>query len=77
MSTTHLTKHERVGGALTPDRPPHAEPMTCTVKDASRISGLGVSTIWKLVAEGKLDTVRVYNRRLVVLASLRQVLTPP
>jgi hypothetical protein len=70
VGSTGLSKDERRGGTLT-------EPVTCTVRDASRISGLGVSTIWKLIAEGRLDSLLVYNRRLVVLASLREILTPP
>jgi hypothetical protein len=70
IGSTGLSRDERLGGTVT-------EPMTCTVRDASRISGLGVSTIWKLIAEGKLDSLLVYNRRLVVLSSLRRLLTPP
>jgi hypothetical protein len=71
ISSTGLSKHERTHRAAS-----QAEPMTCTVRDASRLSGLGVSTIWKLIAENKLDSVLVLNRRLVTLPSLRRLLTP-
>jgi hypothetical protein len=77
IGSTGLSKEERRGGTLATERPPHIEPLTCTVKDASRISGLGISTVWKLIHEDKLDTVLVYNRRLVLLPSLRKLLAPP
>jgi hypothetical protein len=39
------------------------------VNDVSRISGLGVSSIWKLLHEGEIKSVAVGRRRLVVLSS--------
>jgi hypothetical protein len=46
--------------------------ITAPVNDFSRISGLGVSTVWKLIAEEELETISVGKRRLVVLDSYRR-----
>jgi Bacterial RNA polymerase, alpha chain C terminal domain len=56
--------------------------ITAPVKDLSRISGLGVSSIWKLLHEGQLKSVAVGRRRLVLLESYydfieRQSAGPP
>jgi hypothetical protein len=32
--------------------------------------------VWKLIAEKKLETVKVYNRTLVIVSSLRALLAP-
>jgi hypothetical protein len=47
--------------------------ITATVNDFSRMSGLGVSTVWKLIAEQELETISVGKRRLVVIASYRRL----
>jgi excisionase family DNA binding protein len=43
---------------------------------ARRISGLGNTTVWKLIAEQKLATVKVGRRRLITYESLEKLLTP-
>jgi hypothetical protein len=75
--STDLSDRERksgIAGAGNPAADPDV--LTCTVRDACRISGLGQSTIWKLIAEDRLEVVRVYNRTLIVMPSLRRLLTP-
>ena len=52
------------------------KPIAVTVPTARKISGLGNSTIWKLIAEGRLDTVRIGRRRLVLYRSLEKLLSP-
>jgi excisionase family DNA binding protein len=52
------------------------EPITVTVATAKQLSGLGNTTIWALIRDGKLKVVRVGRRTLVVLNSLKAVLTP-
>jgi hypothetical protein len=52
------------------------KPITVTIPTTRQISGLGNTTVWKLIAEKKLDTVRVGKRRLVLYASLERLLTP-
>ena len=51
-------------------------PLTVTIPVARRQSGLGTTTIWKLIGEGTLATVRVGRRRLIVYQSLLRLLTP-
>jgi excisionase family DNA binding protein len=51
-------------------------PITVTIPKGREISGLGNTTIWKLIGDGTLQTVRVGRRRLIVYESLRRLLTP-
>lgn len=47
------------------------EPLTVTVENAKRALGLGHTTIYRLINEGKLDTVKVGRRTLVKADSIR------
>jgi len=58
-------------GAINTERP-----ITVTVTVARKISGLGNTTLWKLIGNGTLATVRVGRRRLIDYESLRRLLTP-
>jgi Helix-turn-helix domain len=53
------------------------EPLTYRVNDASRISGLGRTTLYKLHAEGKLAMIKVAGRTLIPAESLRALLQVP
>jgi hypothetical protein len=46
------------------------------VRSAAYMAGVGESTIWKLIALGKLDSVLLGKRRLVLVASLNKLLQP-
>ncbi|MCW6531178.1 excisionase family DNA-binding protein [Sphingomonas sp. MMSM20] len=48
--------------------------ITGTVQEAELASGLGKTTIYQKIAEGKLRTVTVGRRRLIVWDSLRAML---
>lgn len=50
----------------------HREPITVTPAEASRLSGLSLRTVWRMISSGELETVRVRNRRLISFASLKQ-----
>lgn len=52
-------------------------PITVTVKDAQKLSGLGPTMIWKLIGDGRLEVVRIDRRTLITVESLRKLLTPP
>ena len=54
-------------------------PLAVTVKRASELSGLGVTTIWLFLGDGRLEAVRVpgVRRTLVSYASLARLLAPP
>jgi excisionase family DNA binding protein len=51
------------------------KPLAVTVPTARKITGLGNTTIWQLIKDGKLKTVSVGRRRLIVYASLEQLLS--
>lgn len=53
------------------------EPLAYRVNDASRISGLGRTTLYKLHAEGKLAMIKVAGRTLIPAESLRALLQVP
>jgi hypothetical protein len=54
----------------------YIQPLTVTVAMARRISGLGNTTVWKLIKERKLEPVRVGRRTLVTVRSLEALLAP-
>jgi len=64
--STPLSRHELHG----------AKPITVTVAMARKISGLGNTTIWLLIKQGKLETVRIGRRTLVTFRSLEALLEP-
>jgi excisionase family DNA binding protein len=49
-------------------------PLTCTVNRTAEITGLGVSTIWAMLKEGRLTSVSVGRRRLVHYESIERLL---
>jgi excisionase family DNA binding protein len=51
------------------------DPVTVTVPDAMKYSGLGRTKIYDLISKGEIKSVRVGTRRLVVFASLKARLT--
>ena len=48
--------------------------LAATIPEACRLSGLGRSTIYELVKAGRLKSSTIGKRRLILLASLREVL---
>ena len=55
-------------------QPPALEPLTVTPKTASRLSGLGNTTIFAMCKDGRLESMLVNNRRLILYASLKRLL---
>ena len=54
-----------------------AKPLTVTVGTAKQLSGLGNTTIWALIKDQTLETVRVGRRRLITYRSLEALLLAP
>lgn len=50
------------------------EPLSYTVNDACAATGLGRSSIYELIAAGKLKSVRLAGRRLIPADALRDLL---
>jgi excisionase family DNA binding protein len=50
---------------------PKLDPISVTVRQACAVTGLSHVTIYKLIGEGKLHSVKIGRRRLITYASLR------
>ena len=55
---------------------PFSERPTCTVHEGCEASGLGRTTIYALIRDGRIKTVKVGARTLLVVPSLLETLTP-
>jgi len=53
-----------------------AKPLTVTVGTAKKLSGLGNTTLWRLIKERQLETVHVGRRTLITFRSLEALLAP-
>jgi excisionase family DNA binding protein len=51
-----------------------AKPLTVSVKTACKLVGVGNTTMWELIKEGRVKTVRIGRRRLIIYASLEMLL---
>jgi hypothetical protein len=51
-------------------------PITVTFPTAKKITGLGLTTLWKLVKEKRIEIVRIGGRSLITYRSLQALLTP-
>jgi hypothetical protein len=51
-------------------------PIAVTFATAKQISGLGLTTLWKLAKEHRLEVVRVGRRSLITYRSIERVLLP-
>lgn len=49
-------------------------PLTTTINGTMAVTGLGMTTVYKLINEGKLETVKVGRRTLVKTKSIRVLL---
>ena len=47
---------------------------TCSVAEAQRLTGLGKTTLYSLLADGKITSTRIGTKRLIHVDSLRQLL---
>jgi excisionase family DNA binding protein len=53
----------------------HAEtaPLLRSIKATASRLGLGVSTVWKLIAQGRLETIKIGRRTLVKETSIEKL----
>jgi excisionase family DNA binding protein len=57
------------------------EPLTVSMQEASRLLGVSRATIYKLMRQGKIESMKLgeeimQTRRLIVYASLKKLLPP-
>ena len=55
---------------------PFRERLTCTILEASEVTGLGRTKLYELIDAGLLQTTTVGRRRLVTVDSLMSLLRP-
>jgi hypothetical protein len=57
----------------------NTNPLAVTVQRACELSGLGPTSIWAFLKEGRLEAVRVpgVRRTLITYASLERLFAPP
>jgi len=57
---------------------PSPSPLTVTVREACELSGLGPTSIWAFLRDGRLEAVRLpgVRRTLLSYASLARLLSP-
>ena len=53
---------------------PFSQRLSCTIKEASKASGLGPTTIYALISDGTLESTKVGRRRLILVRSLRKLI---
>ena len=53
---------------------PSPAPITVRIKDACRMTGIGRSKLYLLIAEGAIETIKVGSMTLVPVASLEAFL---
>lgn len=51
------------------------EPITYSINDACKVSGLGRTYLYQLIGEGRLESRKVGKRTLIPAESLRALLT--
>jgi excisionase family DNA binding protein len=58
-------------------RDPHdsAKPLAVSVKTACKLVGVGSTTMWALIKAGRVKSVSVGRRRLILFSSLESLLT--
>ncbi len=58
------------GGALPADKPQVMEPIAVRILEAVRLTGIGRSKLYELIASGDIETVKIGSCTLIPMASL-------
>jgi hypothetical protein len=48
--------------------------ITAPVNEFAQLSGLGVSTVWAMIKDKRLETIAIGRRRLIVIDSYRRLI---
>jgi hypothetical protein len=75
ICSTGLSDHEapRSGGKGASIHDP-GKPLTVSVKRARELLDISHTTVWGLISEKRLDTVKLGSKRLVIFASIEQLI---
>lgn len=52
------------------------EPVVTSVKDAAKALSLGRTSIYALIKEGRLETIKLGRRTLITVTSIRALVAP-
>ncbi|MGA8615706.1 MAG: helix-turn-helix domain-containing protein [Xanthobacteraceae bacterium] len=53
---------------------PFSQRVSCSIAEACQATGLGRTKLYEAISDGRIKSVKVGNRRLVIVASLFQLL---
>jgi excisionase family DNA binding protein len=70
---------QSVSSTFEPKRKSRREPLkpvSVTINDACKITGLGRTKVYELIAQGTLESVAIGRRRLVLYAAIEALLRP-
>ncbi|MBB3875549.1 helix-turn-helix domain-containing protein [Sphingomonas aquatilis] len=56
---------------------PTPRPLAVRVSDATRLTGIGKTKLFELIADGTLETTSIGRRRLILYRSLEQLIEGP
>jgi excisionase family DNA binding protein len=59
---------------LEPQRRNPLKPIAVTIGDTRRLTGLGNTTVFQLIKQGTLKSIKVGRRRLVIYNSIKDLL---
>lgn len=54
--------------------PNHPEPLAYSIADACKVSSIGKTRLYSLIAEGRLEARKIGKRTLIPAASLRALI---
>lgn len=54
-----------------------ARPLAVRVSDATRLTGIGKTKLFELIADGTLETTSIGRRRLILYRSLERLIEGP
>jgi excisionase family DNA binding protein len=73
MNVRHrLRMSARVGGVAEMKAP--SEPLALSIKDTARLTGLSRTTIYELIAEGRLDAFKIGAATRITTASIKALI---
>lgn len=53
------------------------QPIAVTFAVAKKLTGLGLTTLWKLAGQHRIETIHIGRRTLITYRSLEELLAPP
>jgi hypothetical protein len=54
--------------------PTPLEPLTVTIQEAMRLTGVGRNSIINGIERGELESVKAFNRRLIIYPSIKRMI---